>query len=239
MWDEDEAEPLADEPRVRDLVKAGTLPTRGVLGEPMWNRLAQPRLAWRPVGCSKRLWMRVAGEDPFVGPERAVITRRTVYADGRFVRIDRAAAETAPRKVERGDGNKGESLIPEGFRSLPAAKSGPPPAPKPAAKPRPAAPPTPPPPERVYSPSGRMRGTVRRTPAGLGSSPPTPLTEGASAPTPSAPPAPVAPPPAALPPVVAPPADDAPTTPRPPSGETPDDVMAAPKEGRARLKPRR
>ena len=239
MWDEDEAEPLADEPRVRDLVKAGTLPTRGVLGEPMWNRLAQPRLAWRPVGCSKRLWMRVAGEDPFVGPERAVITRRTVYADGRFVRIDRAAAETAPRKVERGDGNKGESLIPEGFRSLPAAKSGPPPAPKPAAKPRPAAPPTPPPPQRVYSASGRMRGTVRRTPAGLGSSPPTPLTEGASAPTPSAPPAPVAPPPAALPPVVAPPADDAPTTPRPPSGETPDDVMAAPKEGRARLKPRR
>lgn len=259
MWDEDEPEDTdaGAEPRVRDLVRAGTLPVRHTLGDRVWARIATPRQTWRPAGCSARLWKRVTGEDPFETTLEGGFARVSVYAEGRLDRLSAAPAEAPSRPrapAERDGGNQGESLIPEGFRNLPVSRSAPAAKPaaavRPAARPRPEPPPTPAPSLPVYSPTGRVRGAVRRTPAGVEAAPAAPMaapppvpTASVEAPAPAqptathAPAAPAATAPAGAAPRPAPDEGDTPLPARP--AETLDDALAAPSEGRARLKPRR
>lgn len=186
-----------DDRRTKDLLRAGDLDDRAVVGDPTWVRLTQGRLDRRPAGSSVRLWQRLTGEDPFETGS-AELTRRTVYADARVDRLDKPSqassspdpAARRPRRPSSDSGNQGEALIPAGFRNLPAAPRPAPATPKQAAPPPPPLAPEPAPPPRV-SASGRYRTaptrmrTVIRTPH---------APEAPPQPTPSSPPA--TPPPA-------------------------------------------
>jgi hypothetical protein len=134
-----------DEQRAKDLYQAGALIPPTPPGARVLERI-EGRERRRPAGNSTRLWMRVVGEDPFltwVAPDE--MRRKTVYVDGRFVRIDQSEKEaerkkhdhrpTPPPRAEGGEaprsGNQGESLIPAAFRNIPTAS--PTAAPKPGA----------------------------------------------------------------------------------------------------------
>jgi hypothetical protein len=104
----------------------------------LWAREAR-----RPAGSSARLWLRVAGEDPFHLADGVALMRRTTYVDGRLVRVDQeykdaqrdpSARPTPPSAWDKAGpdnfgsvptasrgSNKGEDLLPPGFRNVPAA----------------------------------------------------------------------------------------------------------------------
>jgi hypothetical protein len=206
----DDTDDAVDEPRARDLVRAGALPRREVLGERTAGRLAA-RATRRAGGESSRLGRRVTGADP---DDDAPSGRRSVYAEDRLVRLDAPTTSPAPsRPPDERPGNLGEALIPPGFRDLPIARPTPTPTPK-AAAPAPKVPAPPPTPSPV-SPTGRFRTAPRRAPVMPAPTVPAPT------PAPPTPVSPVTPTPAAAPPPVA---EAAPT-----------DPVSTPSDGRARL----
>lgn len=129
-----------DDRLAKDLLRERSLEAHEPPGDRTVSRL-DARGARRPAGNSTHLWERVAGEDPFRTARPQPLARRTVYADGRFVRLDQEAKDAAratrgerakPPPMARNDGftggpparaggNAGESLIPPGFRNLPSS----------------------------------------------------------------------------------------------------------------------
>lgn len=143
---DERGEASGDEPLAKDLYKAGELTIWPVSGESTAERL-HDRAVRRPAGNSTQLWMRVAGHDPFDTVKPRPLRRKTVYADGRFIRIDHAEKEAARAREPAGPagpsaprGNQGASLLPQGFDKIPTAGASPAPPKKHA--------PSPPPPRR-------------------------------------------------------------------------------------------
>lgn len=126
-----------DDRRAKDLYKAGELRVPPAAGIKTTKRLLR-RFFRRPAGNTRRLWLRVAGEDPFfrmtAPPD---IKRKTVYADGRFVRLEDGKVPkrgSGPKRVKppprdnspstsSSSKPSGNDLIPPGFRNIPAASA--------------------------------------------------------------------------------------------------------------------
>jgi hypothetical protein len=133
-----------DDPRAKDLVRQRLITPPDPAGWRTHLRL-WAREARRPVGSSARTWLRVAGEDPFHLADGVALMRRTTYVDGRLVRVDQeykdarrepGAKPTPPSAWDKAGpdgfgsvptasrgGNRGEDLLPPGFRNVPAAPS--------------------------------------------------------------------------------------------------------------------
>jgi hypothetical protein len=133
-----------DDRLAKDLYKSGELRPPVAVGARTVDRVLGRQLR-RPAGNSRRMWMRVAGEDPYETfvPVREDVTRKTVYADGRFVRLEDGKVPkrgSGPRKVAppkrdaipsgfrdiptaKSSGPSGQDLIPPGFRNIPTAPS--------------------------------------------------------------------------------------------------------------------
>ena len=85
----------ADQPRAKDLLREGEIqpPTR------RWARTVDRidrRRGRRPCGNSARTWAKVDADDPFRPPRQKRREHRTVYASGRFVRIDKVTEQQNP-----------------------------------------------------------------------------------------------------------------------------------------------